>query len=182
MRFFEIESEEHLYHSMTIEKAKIVFETDVMVAHHEHDIPVLGLTKGNSFTRNPKLKWHRDITLIVDKRKLRNHNKIIPLDGEYIWWKTQGGMYSRRDRYDGGIGNFNEQLISEEFVLGNIKNVHRIITSIKLEEINRPNDYVNIYYIIRDYIKKWNSKIKLIVDPEYLRKMIEIKRIWRNEQ
>ena len=138
-----------LYHTMEYNKAMDVFQNDMMPARWEHKIPGGDIVKGNSFTRNKNLRWGNAIFLICDQQAIAYSNKIIPLDGEYAWAHSLDRPlpYNRQDRLrhqspwgDREVWNSTTkqkeisrtQPLSEEFVVGDIKNLHRIIRKIYL--------------------------------------------------
>jgi hypothetical protein len=113
---------------------------------------------GNSFTRNKRLAWDF-VQITVDKNILAQTNKIVPLDGQLVndyknrlafhksvpnmfksnvpdGWKydNQGNRipisYRKFDYDRGTLGGE----LSEEFVIGDIKNIHRCIVKIEIIE------------------------------------------------
>lgn len=113
---------------------------------------------GNSFTRNKRLAWDY-VQITVDRNILAQTNKIVPLDGELMndyknamafhkdtpnrfkanvpdgWKIDRQGNRSvtsyRKFDYDRGM---NRDQLSEEFVIGDIKNIHRCIVKIEVIE------------------------------------------------
>ncbi len=134
--------EDNLYHYMSPEKALSVFSSDAMPGKWIHDIPGLGERKGNSFTRNKNFpgsasnKWMR---ITVDKQKLAQTNKIIPLDAERIYqytnkrWERSENPPSFSDikHSDRKIHN-KTGVFAEEFIIGDILNLHRDIKKIEI--------------------------------------------------
>jgi hypothetical protein len=196
MRFSEFNIVESrtspLYHVMDTDKALNVFTNDLMTAGWGH--PVDRVTSlnvrqtrkapndrpriwGNSFTRDPRLKSHYRIkvTIVVNQQRLNQTNKIVPVNGQRI--------------YRGFSNNFPyraiERDLSEEFVIGDIKNLHRVIDKIIImptnanilknrekslngkDEILKINTNVEIkqenrlYQVIKDYAKRWNIKLEV---------------------
>lgn len=171
-----------LYHTMDYDKAMDVFEHDIMPARWEHKIPGGNIVKGNSFTRNKNLRHGNTVFLIINQQAITN-NKIIPLDGEYVWSKSLSGgplPYNRQDRlrHNAAWADKSDQdrheTLSEEFVVGDIKNLHRIITKIYLFDSGRivlgPTKAYNLHGMTKAYSKKFNlpfdmsEKFKRMVD------------------
>jgi hypothetical protein len=170
-----------LYHTMKYTKAMDVFEKDLMEARWYHQIHSKGNTYGNSFTRNKKLLWPGNIVLTINQRKLAQHNKIIPLDGDYAHYLTHfnGRGYNKNfsDRHTRHI------TLSEEFVIGPIQKLHRCISSIHLHDDNNilsPSNLLELYKMTRSYSKTW--KIPLTVARDVLVQNIETLRRWREEE
>ncbi len=122
-----------LYHHMRYEKAIAVFASDTMPGRWMHNVPGMKAFFGNSFTRNPRLAYPADVILTIDQRRLSQAHRIIPLDGEYVHSYTQKGYRefgSIKDRHDNRWGRGQTHLMSEEFVVGDIENLHRYVTDI----------------------------------------------------
>jgi hypothetical protein len=174
-----------LYHTMNYDKAMDVFENDMMPARWEHKIPGGDIVKGNSFTRNKNLRHADTVWLIINQNAITN-NKIIPLDGEYVWAHSFDRKlpYNRQDRLRhqdpwgdrevwNSITKKNEiqrgQPLSEEFVVGDIKNLHRIITKIVLFDSGQtylgPNKSFNLFELTEAYAKK--HQIQFEVSQKY---------------
>lgn len=112
---------------------------------------------GNSFTRNKNLAWDY-VQLTVDRNILAQHNKIVPLDGQLVNdFKNSFAFHKSVDnrfksnivsarKYDPATGQMIPtdyrkwdydrgmpgDALSEEFVIGDIKNIHRCIVKIEL--------------------------------------------------
>lgn len=170
MRWQEIINEGRegpLYHLMEIEKALAVFAQDAMEARWVHKLAGKEVI-GNSFTRNKKLVWGRPVRLTVDQRILAQTNKIIPLDGEYVFRQTHG--YSLiRDRIYNAPDSTNA-VWSEEFVVGPISALHRIIIAITLwvpwMKQPTPSEAVQVYEAAKQYSEKWS--IPLHISDEFI--------------
>lgn len=145
-----------LYHTMDYKKAEAVFLDDTMEARWGHRIPGYGKVMGNSFTRNKLLRWRDHIMLDIDQSKLAQTHKIIPLDGHMIY--TAGHLSpSEFGKVRAPIDRLGSQPLSEEFVVGDIKNLHRYITSITLLEYRSyAGDVSYVYQFTSAYAKKWN--------------------------
>lgn len=177
-----------LYHIMEFEKATNVFETDVMPARWEHLIPKVGKVMGNSFTRNKQFK-DRLVRITVDQARLAQNHRIIPVDGERIFRHTYKSAEDpnpeRGELTLGARGDreMNRTPLSEEFVVGDIKPLHRYLTSI---EIGKPNFYVisgfnaiRLLETTQAYAEKFG--VPLTIAPEYIESVEEIKQRWADE-
>lgn len=176
-----------LYHTMDYDKAMDVFENDFMPARWTHKIPGIGAVVGNSFSRNKNLRFRNHVLLTVNQRAITK-NKIIPLDGNAIFsYTTSGRSFDRNDfdrnRHDPrkgykGIGwgdtkssdgkIIRGQTLSEEFVVGDIKQLHTIITKIYL--FMSPNYMLyerqcfKLFEITKAYSEKYNITLSLSND------------------
>lgn len=159
-----------LYHWIIDHKLEWMLEHDEMLGKWDHYIPVEGKNfQGNSFSRNSKLDLdHCRVRLTVDQEKLASKFKIIPTDGSYIFHgrgvhtmtnptdrkARLGNLDHLRDRtFLSDKGNF-----SEEFVVGDIKEIHRYITEIRYYRARNSNP--GPLPDLLEYGKKFNLKIK----------------------
>lgn len=168
-----------LYHTMDYDKAMDVFEYDIMPAKWEHKIPGGDILKGNSFTRNKNLRWAKNVFLVCNQRAIAHSNKIVPLDGEYVWANSLDRPlpYNRQDRLrhqspwgDREIWNpatkqiekQRDQPLSEEFVIGDINKVHRIIQKIYLLDSDGlwSTKANNLYEHVKIYSEKFNIEFE----------------------
>ena len=166
--------EADLYHSMSLQKAANVLHNDIMPAAWAHYVPGLGKIRGNSFTRNQNLRFgYRNVILTIDQSKLSNSNKIIPLDAQNVYHQefndaqrsvgppsSLRGYPGSNDR--GMSANAQHQ---EEFVVGDIKNLHRYIKSIQLygyhEDMPELEDLEVSWQVFRQYVRKYNIPFKV---------------------
>lgn len=165
-----------LYHWMNDDKAPALYDEDVMYGKWIHNID--GIKRnGNSFTRNKNLNYSYIIRLVIDQAKLSSRYRIIPIDGEKVYHDTEkdgriisdrdptkfsaGKKYGKEERYK----NFNQQILAEEFIIGDIKKMH---TYIKRVEVF---DNIGFSYIDEDNL----SKMRLYCDRWNI-PMIENKR------
>lgn len=170
MKIFEIITEAReapLYHGMDSKKALAVFSNDILPAQWTHNIPAMGKVTGNSFSRNKLLKYAY-VVITVDQHRLSQTNKIIPLDGEYVHRAIDGTpspSKSARDR--NAIDVYGQKkkpkhLLSEEFVVGDIKPLHKYIIGIKISEPDFGSELLNkskllqVTKFCREYAEKWN--------------------------
>ena len=171
-----------LYHGMLPDKALSVFANDSMPANWQHDIPGMGRVNGNSFSRN---KFYGTIyydggyslRLVLDEAKLAQAHKIFPINGELIHRlamsnniRRDTGVPIRTDTRDmppeaSDRAKPAESQMSEEFVVGNIVNLHRYIKSIELFNAAAHSSTPFAYALI-NYAKKFN--IPVTGDPEAL--------------
>ncbi len=166
-----------LFHYMSYDKSDDVFATDEMLAKWQHDIPGMGVVGGNSFSRNPRFDWGMNVCLTVDQAKLAATNKIIPLDGHYVFYQKEYKNAQIRDRHiRGGRDGDRSDVLAEEFVIGDIKNLHRVITKIELclgrRDGMTSHETVALFKLCRRYAKKWG--IPLTVSREYVKRMREL--------
>lgn len=150
MKIFEAR-EAPLYHFMVSGKTFDVFNNNIMPALWEHDIPGYGTVMGNSFSRNKRFKLKRPIRLIMNQERLAHNNKIIPLDAELVHSHTMGSD-PLIDRHYNKKTNKEAHLFMEEFVIGDIKPLHRYIT--KIEMIFTPMtgyDTIKLYELCERY-------------------------------
>lgn len=187
-----------LYHYMYADKAISVFKSNTMPARWEHEIPHQGLVKGNSLTRNqnPELFGNRLVRLVFDQSKLAQTNKIIPLDGERVFRFTQSAMDEPDQRPHNvrlsARNNFNDRIINqrsnyqlaEEFVVGDIVPLHKYLQRIEIRSGNfyhmRGIDAVSLKDLVVEYCDKYG--IELIINPDFLRQVEEIKRYWEEDE
>jgi len=164
-----------LYHWISKKKVKDMIEQDTLFGDFVHTINGKDI-KGNSFSRNKNLKInYSTIRLTVDKDKLKNNYKIIPLDAEIIHRKiTPSDTYKyqkyrdRNPKKTNSFGdqpirkNFDEDRFDEEFVVGNIKNISKYITQIDFYENKWYSDEVDSDELnkLLEYCKLHNIKIQ----------------------
>lgn len=187
-----------LYHYMYADKALNVFKNDAMPARWEHEVPHQGRVKGNSLTRNknPDMFGNRPVRLIFDQGKLAQTNKIIPLDGERVFRFTQSSMDEPDERPHNvrlaARNNFNDRVINqrsnyqlaEEFVVGDIIPLHRYLQRVEIRSGNfyhmRGIDAVSLKDLVVEYCDK--HSVELIISPEFIRQVDEIKQRWEDDE
>ena len=151
-----------LYHMMDARKSESIFRNDTMYAVHQHMISGR-LIWGISFTRFAQ-RWQRafgSVWLEVNQTKLAQSHKMIPVDGEFAL-ATKHGMdakYQYRDRYS--------EQFSEEFVVGDINNLHSYILSITVlhtKEYRYLDRKVQASFdqTCTEYAKRWNIPVKIV--------------------
>lgn len=154
MRAREFISEErggYLYHGMNEAKALAVLSNDSMPANWQSNIPGVGRVNGNSFTRN-KLYGTRWIDggylvrLVIDQARLAQTHKMIPVNAERLH-RLAVTNNTRRE-----LGNPESNItdlpsstndrrksddarMDEEFVVGDINNLHRYVVSIEMVNV-----------------------------------------------
>ena len=126
-----------VYHQMRLgsPKTTTLLSSDVLQAIWTHDIPGIGPVKGHSFSRNPRLEW-ADMQLIIDQAKLANRYKIIPVDADFVYARLDHpkvkGVSDRHTKPD-------QNTMAEEFVVGDIKSLHKYLLGIKISVIRQSN-------------------------------------------
>ena len=158
-----------LYHNLSSDKAEAVFSNDSIPGLWEHDLPGMGRVRGNSFTRNRLYRDGYPVQLVVDQAKLAQTHKIIPVNAELIHRMNMANHLRRSsgkepltimtmpaDALDRHKHVQNQ--MSEEFVVGDINNLHQYVTKIIL--------YKGIgaggMHFLNEYAKKF--KIPLIMN------------------
>jgi hypothetical protein len=165
-----------LYHWISNKKVDNIIEEDTLFGDFIHILKDVEI-KGNSFSRNKNLKInYSTIRLTVDKDKLKNNYKIIPLDGEIIHRKIDPLDKYRYERFrdrnpkktnvfgDQPISkNFDEHRFDEEFVVGNINNISRYITQIDFFKSEWYSDEVGDSKVneLLEYCKLHNIKTQI---------------------
>jgi hypothetical protein len=141
-----------LYHVMDVHKAYAVFTGDAMPARFKHFDPVARqLVSGNSFSRNPGMCVRPTdcFRITVDQEALRNRHRFIPFDADAAYerycrfirdddqvnWEEFEDYWDAYDldprEADRSKSRWGQQW-SEEFVLGDIKELHRYVTKIEV--------------------------------------------------
>jgi hypothetical protein len=163
-----------LYHWLDYNKVYNLVAKDVIYAKWKHIIDNKTVF-GNSLTRNKNLSYVYQIRLTFDQSKLINNHKIIPIDGEKVFHiNGEHDSYNKTDRtpHKFGISNYNESpyknwnqnILAEEFVLGDIKNAHKYIKKIEIfnslrgNTYARPEDRLIEEYADRNNIEFQNNK------------------------
>lgn len=171
-----------LFHFMDNEKATSVFSKDAMPAYWEHEVPGIGEVKGNSFSRNQHFLYvGRPVKITVDQARLAQTNRIVPLDGERIFRTSKGG--EARPGHADRVMNSRKghTQLAEEFVIGDIKSLHRVLTGIELQNPNvyhmSGQEIILLDELTRSYAEKFN--IPLTVHPNYEAKVAEIRERWK---
>jgi len=168
-----------LYHHMEDDKAIDVFEFDTMPARWDHTIPGIGQVAGNSFSRNKRFNMGRPVRITIDQQRLSNHHRIIPLDGELVF-RLAHDQWPARDR--GPRNSERGDHLAEEFVIGDIRSLHRYVLLVELRRATAMTDAESwdLYTSARKFTKNW--RIPLRVDPEYLRRQKERLARWREDE
>lgn len=165
-----------LYHIMGEQKAQYVFTKDVMPARWTHNIPGVGKVSGNSFSRNKFLQQEQNmvVRLTVNQSLLARNHKIIPLNAELVHSFTQHNDFLNDygmppetlsqykpeepdDRTKPDVDRFDE-----EFVVGDIKQLHRYIISIDIwGDLNYAEDQGRFLIAMMKYAKKFNIPVNI---------------------
>jgi hypothetical protein len=187
MRIHEILSEARqapLYHNVSLEKALTIFGNDSMPALWQHNIPGIGRVKGNSFTRNPvfgsnyMVQTGRDpearryrkfvARITVDQLKLSHTHRMIPVNADLISHAGLG-IPGRNERSK----SVPQKRMDEEFVVGDIDNLHQYITTIEILPLGANTRGFNpeLARVISAYSEKYKIPLKMDDDTEYWFKM-----------
>lgn len=195
MRITEIITEgreANLYHGMTEKKSLAVLHNDSMPALWQHNVPGMGRVAGNSLSRNKfygieTVDGDYSIRLVLDQARLAQTHKMFPVDGELLYNISQTNQARRElntqrppelqkpeivdprdanpensDRYKTRVG----YQMSEEFVVGNINQLHRYIKEIQVLDKLYWSCDTDLGYLIDKYSKKF--RIPLTGSPEAL--------------
>jgi hypothetical protein len=151
-----------LYHWIDTAKAQNVFETDVMPARWTHTVDRRDI-QGNSFSRNPMFKFgeERCFRITVDKRALSAQNRIIPLDAEFVHSRKYYPKALANDRKDRGPSG---SQFAEEFVVGDIHNLHRIITKLEVRWVYQSGYFYKTCEDAKNYCNRWDIECVLASD------------------
>lgn len=155
-----------LFHFMYFEKLVPTLENDKMEARWEHIINGSAVL-GNSFSRNKRLSLGRLARLTFDQTLLSQTNKIVPLDGEAVfsagYMSKQSPRHAKKSDID-RIWNKSNLLLSEEFVIGDIKRLHRYVTKIDIgfsaAYSLSSNETIVTYDIVTAYGKEHNIEVR----------------------
>ncbi|MFA5490104.1 MAG: hypothetical protein WC284_12930 [Candidimonas sp.] len=156
---------------MNHKKAINVFSNNVILARWKHDIPGIGEKYGNSFSRNSRFTFQDNfVRLTVDKNKIKETNKIIPLDAEYVYGggKIQDRIYNKK---------YQQYLYMEEFVINDIVDLNKKLISI---EVFKPDFNTQLQYILDtiEEAEKYASYYNIMLNIEtkltnYIEKELE---------
>ena len=143
-----------LYHVIGEKKAATIFAHDSMPANWQHNIPGAGRVAGNSFSRNKMFNMFHNAgefgwvcRLVVDQAKLAQTHKIIPIAAATIYnmgshnahmppeHKKDINQYLKsypghKERGNPKYDKYDQS--SEEFVIGDIDQLHKYITRIDI--------------------------------------------------
>jgi len=105
---------------------------------------------GNSFTRTKNNPWLSGlVVIIVDQNKIAQTNKIIPVNGEMLF----------KGKYNASANQgFMDRELAEEFVIGDIKNLNRVLVDI---QINRNLD-TDLKNLIQNYAAQYHIPLSFI--------------------
>lgn len=165
-----------LYHLMGYDKALWVLEHDMLEAHWTHDIPNLGKKKGISFSRNKFFHYgEKAVKLTIDQQKLSAFKKIIPLDAELVY-RHNSGLRQSPDLRDRKMNKKSGQQYAEEFVVGEIKQLHRVLKKVDVNYAvyHRQSMFKQLMKDVREYCKKYN--IELFIDARMIKHEEQIKK------
>lgn len=147
-----------LYHHMDVRKALTVLAGDAMPGRFRHHDPVSGAyLQGNSFSRNPTMGVRPTdcVRITVDRDALARRHRIVPFDSDAAFeryrrflkddgqvdWDEYGDYWNaydldpaEADRRKNGAG----LQWAEEFVVGDIRELHRYVTSVEVNHLPHP--------------------------------------------
>lgn len=157
-----------LYHTMDIYKAEMCFKNDEMPAKWEHKFLLTGKKiKGNSFSRNRNLIFNVPVGLVINQILLAQTHKIYAIDGQKTFFYT---AYGDIDNYikDRNTKD-NNAILSEEFVIGDIKELHKYIERVEIfgKSVLFCESALKICNIAFEYCEKWN--ISLTIEKEIIK-------------
>jgi len=138
----------YLYHGMNEAKALAVFSNDSIPANWQSNLPGIGRVDGNSFSRNKLygIEWLHGgylVRLVLDQARLAQTHKMLPVNAERVH-RLSTTNYTRRElgnpEYDitdmprtaNDRHKSDSARMDEEFVVGDINNLHRYVVSIDL--------------------------------------------------
>ena len=179
-----------LYHVMGEDKAAYVFANDTMPARWTHNIPGRGKVMGNSFTRNKNYK-QTDYAgaegfvcrIVVDQQRLAQTHKIIPVHGELVYdygkeieWRKDYGIDVPVDinklaqdprNLDRGGNKDITDMMDEEFVVGDIKQLHKYVTRIDIwSSVATTTDSGLFLVQLINFSKKYNIPVHISTEAK----------------
>lgn len=168
-----------LYHVMDTAKAHDVFKHNKIRASWKSKIDGR-IQDGSSFTRNPRF-WFYDkkwIKLTIDRNKLKARNKIVPVDAEFTVRATHGMRTMAHDRHI----NKNEQVMAEEFVIGDITQLNRVVKQVELRFPASVSTY-DMHEVL-DAVEEWceSYNIPLVLDPKIKQHIEKMKKEWEEDE
>lgn len=139
-----------LYHWSSIEKIQRIIHDDTMYGKFKHIINRKEYV-GNSLSRNNRMIiTNYNIRITLDQEKLKHNYRMFTVDAEIIHRKIdvrKPELYPSRIKINDRSPNktntfgdspikkdFNNYIFAEEFILGDIKNVHKYIKEIKITD------------------------------------------------
>ena len=158
-----------LYHFTAIDNIGGILRNDILNGHTTQEFTISGqetskFLPGVSLTRNKNFdcvilgrEMHECIGIILNNEKLRNNHKIIPYDWDYRQNKIEPTIaFGKGDprRYSERQGIYEQ----EEFLVGDIKNLHKYILGLILD----PNKFTDEEYLITlNLISEYRYKFPL---------------------
>lgn len=149
-----------LYHWLGNVKLASVLEHDMMPAWWEHQLPWSNeRVEGNSLSRNPRFKYPttgRTVRLTFNQDALSRTNRIIPMDAEVVFSHSERAPDTLQDRSKPMSGEGDENVMAEEFVVGNIKPLHKYLTEIGVIG----DSSTRTIQMIKEYSEKYSIPVK----------------------
>lgn len=168
-----------LYHAIHPGKLRETLSLNTLKATWTHNIPGMGKQTGISLTRNKNVKYNH-VVFVFDQARLVQKFKIVPVDGEHLYYKSIGTSDNVRDRSSSistaNLDGPNNLQLSEEFLIGNIPNLSNYLLEIQLVEPTHGttdyhrDDLVKILELLQAYSSKHNN-IPIVVDPNIKRRL-----------
>jgi hypothetical protein len=176
---FEKVEQNELYHVMDSVKAHDAIKHNKLRAWWRSKIDG-DIKTGTSFSRNSRF-WFYDrkwVKLTVDRNKLKARNKIIPVDAEFVVRDTHGMSSRAHDRHM----NANHQVMAEEFVIGDIAPLNRVVKSVELRFPQ--STHVHEMHEVLDAVEEWceSYNIPLVLDPKIKQHIEKMKREWEEDE
>lgn len=171
---FEGVSPQLLTHKMRMDKAIEVLASDAMKATWTHHIPSLKRdVAGTSFSRGQNT-FSRAVVVELSRERLSQDHKIMPLDAEVVFRAFAGISQEEIARLPGYADrriNRPAGQMKEEFVVGDVMQLHRYLTRVVLtgEGTYSDNELLNFYSMAQEYCTKFN--IELVVRPKAIKQI-----------
>ena len=190
-----IYSANELYHSAGYDRCLDIFQNNMISGLWFHKIHDNNSIKGTCFTRNKALSYilasRSPIQFIVDYQKIKNHNRIIPINAEYQLKKDTDYNSFIKSLKTKGYASYYSRSNSkrtpwdEEFVCNDIKELNKVLKGIVFVNGNRGSELSlhakrNLYSLAREFSKKYN--IPFAVEKSYLKVLQDqiVNNIWDN--
>ena len=159
MKLTDLFEEAHqLYHLTEFDKALDLLEHDKFTRLWKHETKE-GDYEGVSFSRNPKFHYgDKPVRFVVDLQKVKQKYKIVTLDAERAFHHSieNPRWYVIKDRKL----NSNGQQYAEEFVLGNLDQLHKYLLRIELlKPVANVVKMNQLKTALEAYSKKWKVQV-----------------------
>jgi hypothetical protein len=139
---------------MEVDKAVDVLKNDRFTRLWKHETHE-GSFEGISFSRNPNFHYgNKALRLVLNLQKVKQKYKIVQLDAERAFHHSVENprWYVIKDRKL----NKNGQQYAEEFVLGDLKDLHKYIERIEImKTASHSRKFSDLQDAVNEYAKKW---------------------------